>query len=653
MRRALCSAALAAMLAPGCAARSAAHGAPEPANTTKEARLNRCEGLAAEPDDGSRGELPVENGGAAPVPGSRDVVFLSTREGAPQLFRGSLDAADAAVQLTRLRDGVSDETGARHLVAPSGRHLLFKCQEGFCRADLSDGGRLVTRPGLEGSMYQFGPFLDGVRPERFYFEARRSEAPGLHILSDSFEARGSPRLLFRAPEINGWLQDISPDGRRALAIDIRSHVDWALVLIDLEAQVARRIYPRPGEVAKVRAAVFSADGRRIFAGTDGGREKALLLAFDAASGEELGAFEEAVAPTAEIVSIAESPRGDALALTLSAGNIDRIRLVDSRTLSADPRARFEAPLGVGSASAFTPDGERLILEWSTPNRPRDLYVADLETGAVARLQSAPRPPDFDVEVEAWIESIPSFDKLPIPTNIYRPKGRSRERLPVVVHLASGPQSSAKLERTPLTRFLLSEGFAVVEPNVRGAAGFGRSYELLDDGPKRVDSFEDPAAVARWLAQQPWVDPQRLVLAGASYSGYQVLVGLTLQPELWRAGIDLYGIADWRSFFETTNPGTAAVYMKEVGSPASDGPFLDSISPLRLVRGLRAPVFVYHGRDDRQVPISQSEAFLAAARQRGVPVTALLVPGEGHGMQHAETRRRVYGALRCFLREVIR
>ncbi len=82
----------------------------------------------------------------------------------------------------------------------------------------------------------------------------------------------------------------------------------------------------------------------------------------------------------------------------------------------------------------------------------------------------------------------------VPTNVLRPRSPGSRKLPVVGHLSSGPQASAKLERTPLTSSFLRQGFAVVEPNVLGAAGFGHSFELLDDGRKRLDSFEDVAAL---------------------------------------------------------------------------------------------------------------------------------------------------------------
>jgi hypothetical protein len=391
----------------GCAAR--------PAPALEEACVSRCGSLPAVLEGDAGEQLLVENYGALVASGG-EVVFLSTAARAPQLFRGSLaPEGPPAVQVTRAGEGIPDETGARRVLTRDGRHVLFKCAEGFCRASLSDGGGLVKKPGLAGSMYQFGPFLDSAHPGRYYFEARVREDPGLHILSDSFEASGPPRLLFRAPEINGWLQDVSPDGRRALAVDMRSHGDWALVLVDLEAGVARQIYPPAGEAAKVRAAVFSVDGRRIYAGTDGGRERALHVAFDAASGRELGAYEEKELPAAEITAIAEAPSGGRLALTLSAGNLDRIRLVDAGALSVDPRACFAPPHGVGGASTFAADGQRLVFEWATPNRPRDVYAADLATGTMVPLPSAKRPPAFDVEVEAAVERVPSFDGLLVPT----------------------------------------------------------------------------------------------------------------------------------------------------------------------------------------------------------------------------------------------
>lgn len=627
---------------------------PVPRNAGVEA-LSQCEEAPADPPEGTRrvAARRVESSGAIPVGGTSDYVFLSTREGAPQLFRGSLQATGAApVQLTHLSEGVPDGPGARRVISPDGKQVVFRCRTGFCRIDTAGGAHLAERPGAVGSMYQFGPFISREQPGRYYFEARWKDARGLSIYADEFESEASARLVFREPTINGWLQDVSADGRRALALDMRSHTDWALVLVDLAGGTSRQIYPKKGASARVRVAAFSRDGRRIFAGVATADDRALLVAFDSTSGEELAAHREETFPSAEIGDITEAPSGSRLALSLSAGSVDRIRLLDARTLTPDLTTRFEPPLGAGSALGFSPDGENLIVEWSTPNAPRALYLGALATGSMAPLDP-PVAQSLPLAVDVSIETIASFDGTPLSTNIYRPRSTRPGRVPVVVHLACGPNNMAKLERSELTDAFLERGYAVVEPNVRGSAGFGRAFELLDDGPKRPESLEDIAAVARWLGRQSWVDADRLLLAGASYSGYQVLMSLTSHPELWRGGIDLYGITDWRSFFETTNPATAAMYMKEVGSPVTDGAFLDSISPLRRVDRLRAPVFIVHGREDRQVPVAQSEAFIAAAVERGVPVSALLMPGEGHGVERAESRQRLNAELRCFLREVLR
>jgi hypothetical protein len=145
------------------------------------------------------------------------------------------------VQLTHFAEGVPDGTGARRVISPDGKQVAFRCRAGFCRIDTAGGAHLAQRAGAVGSMYQFGPFIAREQPGRYYFEARWKEARGLSIYADEFESEAPARLVFREPSINGWLQDVSVDGRRALALDMRSHTDWALVLVDLVGGTSRQI----------------------------------------------------------------------------------------------------------------------------------------------------------------------------------------------------------------------------------------------------------------------------------------------------------------------------------------------------------------------------------------------------------------------------
>lgn len=614
----------------------------------------QCTETVASPAPGEARANGRERFGAVFVPGGAEFLFLSTQTGVPQLYLASTERPEERpTQLSLDAAGIPVWLGGRPVMVPGGRHALFQCGPfEFCKVGLDAPHSVERHAGPHGSTYQFGPFAARDLKDRYFIEGRQRDEPGLHIFSFGFGAGGDTQLVYSDPSIRGWLRGISPDGRRALVLDLRSHDDWALVVVDLPRRVARRVHPMPGTRAKVSSVVFSEDGRTVYLGTDEGQDKATILALDAESGAEISRYEERTYRTAEVVALAVSPDGNRLAATLSAGNVDRLRILDARTLALLPPSEPLRQAGQGAALGFQGGSTRLAAEWSTPGHPRDLYLVDLERGSVEPLIPGGRAGPSWPAVEASVSNIESFDGVELATNVYLPQAPPGTRHPVAVHLSCGPGDTAKLERSALVTFLLGEGFAVVQPNLRGAAGFGRSFAQLDDGRRRVDVFEDLGAVRQWVAAQPWADPRSIVVAGASYSGYLALMGLARQPGGWRAGIDLYGITDWRSFFQSSNAATAAVYAREVETPDVDGEFLTAISPMGSIASVTAPVFVYHGKDDRQVPVSQSQTLVEALRQRGVPVVSLLVEGEGHGMQKASTKKEFHERLRCFLRQAL-
>src|SRR5437763_6373431 len=115
-----------------------------------------------------------------------------------------------------------------------------------------------------------------------------------------------------------------------------------------------------------------------------------------------------------------------------------------------------------------------------------------------------------------------------------------------------PAGSSRITRSALAAFFTSEGYAWEEPNVRSSTGFERGFEEADNGPKRLDAFKDIERTGRWAASQPWADPGRVIVFGGSYGGYTVLVGVTRMPDLWRSGVDLFGVANMKTFMATTS-----------------------------------------------------------------------------------------------------
>jgi dipeptidyl aminopeptidase/acylaminoacyl peptidase len=109
----------------------------------------------------------------------------------------------------------------------------------------------------------------------------------------------------------------------------------------------------------------------------------------------------------------------------------------------------------------------------------------------------------------------------------------------------------------------------------------------------------------------------VVVFGGSYGGYTTLMAVTRQPSLWRAGVDIYGVADLRTFLRTTDAAIRSAFITEFGDLDRDGALLDEFSPLREVDKIVAPLFVYAGQNDARVPRSESDAIVRALRERKV------------------------------------
>jgi dipeptidyl aminopeptidase/acylaminoacyl peptidase len=199
---------------------------------------------------------------------------------------------------------------------------------------------------------------------------------------------------------------------------------------------------------------------------------------------------------------------------------------------------------------------------------------------------------------------------------------------------------------PIARFFLSLGYAWVEPNVRGSSGFGRAFEMADNGVKRSEAFKDIEAVGRWVGAQPWADKNKLVVYGSSYGGYTTLIGLTRQADLWRAGVDLFGVANLPTLLKTTSG--AEMLKTEFGDLEKDADLLAQLSPLRQVDKIVDPLFVCAGASDQRAPKAESDLIVKALRERGVPVEYMVAGNEGHSLSRRENRIALASRVARFL-----
>ncbi len=248
----------------------------------------------------------------------------------------------------------------------------------------------------------------------------------------------------------------------------------------------------------------------------------------------------------------------------------------------------------------------------------------------------------------------SFDGESVPVFLFEPDGDGP--FPVVVTVHGGPESQwlpwFAPSFAPLTQYLVSRGYAVAAPNVRGSTGYGKRYEHLDDIEKRLDSVADLASLHDWLSDRPNIDGDRAVVYGRSYGGYMVLAALALQPERWAAGIECVGIASLVTFLENTSPYRRAAREREYGSLDRDRAFLTEASPMTHIDGIRAPLFIQHGRNDPRVPVSESEHIHAVLTQKGIPSELLIFEDEGHTVEKLPNRIETFTRMTEFLDRVL-
>jgi dipeptidyl aminopeptidase/acylaminoacyl peptidase len=244
---------------------------------------------------------------------------------------------------------------------------------------------------------------------------------------------------------------------------------------------------------------------------------------------------------------------------------------------------------------------------------------------------------------------PTFDARQIPAFVYRPAAPPpAEGYPCILYVHGGPASQQRPDFNVSFQYFLQQGYALVVTNVRGSTGYGREYMLLDEVERRMDSVADLNYAVAWIRQQPEIDSRRIAIYGRSYGGFMVLAALTEYPELFAAGIDVVGIADWVTFLERTSPWRRAHREREYGSLETDRAFLQSISPLHKAERIRCPLLVMAGDNDPRVPLYESEQIVQKVAATGGTVQFVHYADEGHQFSKLANRIDSFTKMADFL-----
>ena len=153
----------------------------------------------------------------------------------------------------------------------------------------------------------------------------------------------------------------------------------------------------------------------------------------------------------------------------------------------------------------------------------------------------------------------------------------------------------------------------------------------------MNGVTDIADTSDYMVKAGLADPARLGIMGGSYGGYMVMAGVTEFPRMFAAGVNLFGVVNFDSFFKYTQPWMAAISTVEYGDPVKDKAMLARLSPLTNIAKVTTPLLVLHGANDTNVPVIEAEQIVASLKGRGVPVDYILFPDEGHGWRKLPNR----------------
>ncbi len=357
----------------------------------------------------------------------------------------------------------------------------------------------------------------------------------------------------------------------------------------------------------------------------------------------------------DVDQLAVAKDGKLLAARINVDGREELRLFDARTLKERPAPAL--PAGSVRAIGLHPASGEIAVAMDGASGPSTVLTLDAAGRGATAWTRAGAAPGVDTQAfaDASIVRWKSFDGRSISGLLHLPPQRFAGPRPVLIDIHGGPEAQAQVGLMGRdNHFLQDLGIAIVQPNVRGSSGYGKTFLALDNGTRREDAVKDIGALLDWIATQPRLDASRVVVRGGSYGGYMSLAVAATYPERIAGAIDVVGISNFVTFLRNTESYRRDLRRVEYGDERDEAmrSFLERISPTSHAARIVKPLFVVQGRNDPRVPYTEAEQIVEKVRANGTPVWYLRAENEGHGFQRKENADFQFWATTLFLRQTL-
>ena len=563
--------------------------------------------------------------------------------------------------------------GARHQVTfydepvggvnrqPGGSNIIFTRDAGgseFSQIFLLDPVDGATTMLTDGESRNGGATWDRDGRRIAYSSTRRNGASNDVWMMDADDS-SSARVVLEAPDDYYWdATEFSGSGSKVLISNYVSIADSRVNLLDLDTGEMTLLAGGTAQPSANFPVAFDDASEGVWYITDQGSEFRQLAWRSLLPGSAPVIVTPAIHWDVGGAQISNDRQR--IAFTANENGMSRVYLLDTATREYVSVAGI--PVGLVFGMRFSPDDSQLAMTLNSATAPSDVYVLDLgneplQYGKLERWTSSEVGGLDTTQFRApELVSFPTFDEVDgkprqIPAWVYTPPGKGP--FPVVVSIHGGPEGQTRPGFSSTYQMWMDKlGVAVVLPNVRGSAGYGKQYLALDNNFKREDSVRDIGALLDWIETRQDLDAERVAVFGGSYGGYMVLASSFHYSDRLKAAVDVVGISNFITFLENTQNYRRNARRAEYGDerdPAMRAHF-EKIAPMNNVDRITIPMLIVQGENDPRVPVTESAQVVKALREQGQSVWYMNALNEGHGYRKKENRDIYQQATVLFFRE---
>jgi dipeptidyl aminopeptidase/acylaminoacyl peptidase len=330
---------------------------------------------------------------------------------------------------------------------------------------------------------------------------------------------------------------------------------------------------------------------------------------------------------------------ESLICTYSEDGVSKLARLHTRTLELT-----EIPTPYTSIGGLQVAGSSVVFGAGSPTKPGAIAHLDLSTGQITELRRS-----STLEIDPGYISVPQAIEFPTTNGLtaygffYPPQNQdfiapAGEKPPLLVKIHGGPTAATSATFSPSIQYWTSRGIAILDVNYGGSTGYGREYRERLKGNWGIVDVDDCVNGAKYLADQGWVDGDRLCIDGGSAGGYTTLAALAFR-DLFKAGASHYGVSDLEALAKDTHKFESRYLDGLIGPyPARRDLYIER-SPIHAIDRLNCPLIFFQGDEDKIVPPNQAEMMVNALQEKGLPVAYVLFKGEQHGFRKAENIKR--------------